>query len=136
MPRCFHSVTCTSGSPAALAPFMTHMVSTSACLQRISGLDACHNLCELDLASNAIHTISGISSLTSLRKLVLANNRISYVSGLEGLLRLEHLLLHGNRLQQLESVNLSLLKTLPNLRSVYLKNSAGSEVCGQPLSTY
>jgi Leucine-rich repeat (LRR) protein len=97
-------------------------------MQRMSGLEACCNLVELDLSANAIHDISSLSCLKALRKLVLSHNRIIQLSGLEGLVALEHLLLQDNCLRTEESVNLAMLQMLPQLCTLYLKDASGSEV--------
>lgn len=97
-------------------------------VQRISGLDKCSNLRELELAGNSITDMSGLSCLTALKKLVLTSNRISAVTGLEHLASLEHLLLQGNQLQTMQSVNLPLLAQLPALCSLYLRNVDRTQV--------
>jgi Leucine-rich repeat (LRR) protein len=97
-------------------------------MQRIRGLEACINLVELDLTSNAIATITGLETLSALRKLVLAQNRISQVLGLDNLCSLEHLLLQGNCILTLAAVNLEMLAKLPKLQSLYLQSSNRTEV--------
>ncbi|GLC38051.1 Leucine-rich repeat-containing protein 56 [Pleodorina starrii] len=104
-------------------------------LTRMSGLDKCINLVELNLTGNQITKIEGLESVLQLRRLILTSNRISCVEGLSQLSRLEGLWLQDNKLASLESLALPDLAQLAGLRSLYLQNldrSAPNAVCRTP----
>ena len=111
-------------------PLRARLKLTRARMQRISGLDACTTLLELDLSNNNVTAISGLESLTALRKLTLTSNRITAITGLHTLSLLEHLLLQSNLLGSFESLNLDMLAQLPGLRTLYLCNIDRSQVKG------
>ncbi|EFJ41713.1 hypothetical protein VOLCADRAFT_98317 [Volvox carteri f. nagariensis] len=104
-------------------------------LIRLSGLDKCINLVELNLAGNQISKIEGLEATLQLRRLILTSNKISAIEGISHLSRLEGLWLQDNRLASLESLALPQLAQLPALRSLYLQNLdrlAPNAVCRTP----
>ncbi|KXZ56907.1 hypothetical protein GPECTOR_1g818 [Gonium pectorale] len=101
-------------------------------LTRISGLDKCINLVELNLTGNQISRIEGLDCVLQLRRLILTSNRISRIEGLAHLSRLEGLWLQDNKLASMEALALPALGALPALRCLYLQNldrSAPNPVC-------
>ncbi|PNH09404.1 Protein phosphatase 1 regulatory subunit 7 [Tetrabaena socialis] len=101
-------------------------------LTRITGLDKCINLVELNLTGNQITKIEGLECALQLRRLILSANKVARVEGVSQLARLEGLWLQDNRLASLESLALPQLAALPALRGLYLQNvdrSAANGVC-------
>ncbi|KAG2448151.1 hypothetical protein HYH02_006736 [Chlamydomonas schloesseri] len=106
-------------------------------LTRMSGLERCINLVELNLSNNQIAKIEGLEGLTQLRRLVLTSNRITRLepaASFAGLTKLEGLWLQDNRLGPgLEALGLQELgAALPGLRTLYLQNldrSTPNPVC-------
>ena len=112
---------------------VTKLTCRAKGLARISRLDRCINLTELDLSGNGIHRIEGLDNLRKLKKLVLVNNRISSVENISKCPSLEHVLLQGNHIASLDSF--LELPLLPNLKSIYLRNIDGTQqnpVCCAP----
>ncbi|GLI69173.1 hypothetical protein VaNZ11_013742 [Volvox africanus] len=104
-------------------------------LLRISGLDRCINLVELNLTGNQITKIEGLESTVQLQRLILTSNKITAIDGLSHLSRLEGLWLQDNRLASLESLALPQLAQLPALHSLYLQNldrTAPNALCRTP----
>ncbi|GIL73325.1 hypothetical protein Vretifemale_3523 [Volvox reticuliferus] len=102
---------------------------------RISGLEKCINLVELNLTGNQISKIEGLELTVNLQRLILTSNKITAIDGICHLSRLEGLWLQDNRLAALESLALPQLAQLPSLHCLYLQNldrSAPNAVCRTP----
>lgn len=92
-------------------------------------MDRLVNLIELDLSNNSISKIHGLNALGNLRKLVLTCNRIQTVEALSCVKTLQHLFLQKNPIVKMDNLNLAMLSGVKSLRSLYLRNIDGAEVC-------
>eukprot|EP00198_Chlamydomonas_reinhardtii_P003907 XP_001693243.1 predicted protein [Chlamydomonas reinhardtii] len=96
-------------------------------LTRMSGLERCINLVELNLSNNQITKIEGLEGLAQLRRLQLCSNKLTRLEPAQcftGLTRLESLALQDNRLGPgLDALGLQELgAALPGLRALYLQH--------------
>merc|ERR1712166_176187 len=112
--------------------------------------DECTTLHMLDLSGNALRDIAGLTPCTGLQRLNLSQNKITNLSlparstadsccdqcgavGVELPPSLEELRLDGNKLGAIEDIRM--LKSLPNLRALYLQGADGSKansICKSP----